>query len=98
MRIEDFNLDVMRVLPDMVGKAFYFRTVTYHWVGRVAGVFGGKFLYLTDASWIAESGRFMQAIRDGALNEVEPVGHAFVNLDTVTDFIPWVHELPTEQR
>src|SRR4030042_2859397 len=81
---------------DMIGKSFFFRTVTYHLVGRVTSVFG-KFLQLESASWVADSGRFMTAIKTGALDEVEPVGIAFVNLDAVTDFFPWKHDLPKEQ-
>ena len=41
---------------------------------------------------------FMNAIKEGKLNEVEPVGDAFLNLDSVTDAFPWVHPLPKEQK
>jgi len=82
---------------DLIGKKFLFRTVTYHVVGQVIKRLG-NFLVLSSASWVADSGRFMQAIKDGTLNEVEPAGQVFVNLETVTDFYPWVHALPTEQK
>lgn len=82
---------------DLVGGKYYFRTVTYHTIGEVVKIVG-RFAYLKNASWIADSGRFMGAIKDGTLNEVEPVGKAFVNIDTVVDFFPWVHKLPTEQK
>jgi hypothetical protein len=82
---------------DLVGGKYYFRTVTYHLVGEVKKIVG-RFAYLKNASWIADSGRFMNAIKEGSLNEVEPVGDAFVNIDTVTDFFPWKHKLPTEQK
>lgn len=82
---------------DLVGEKFYFRTVTYHLVGKVKKIVG-RFAFLKDASWVADSGRFMQAIKDGTLNEVEPVGDAFVNLDSVTDFFPIKWKLPTEQK
>lgn len=29
---------------------------------------------------------------------VEPVGQAFVNLESVTDMFPWKHALPKEQK
>ena len=80
-----------------VGDKLFLRTVTYHLVGEVEAV-EGDWLQLKDASWVADSGRFMQAIKDGTLSEVEPVGAAYVNLGTVTDAFPWVHALPTEQR
>ena len=40
----------------------------------------------------------MNAIEEGKLNGVEPIGDAFLNLDSVTDAFPWVHLLPKEQR
>ena len=66
-------------------------------VGEVKKVVG-RFVYLKNASWIPDSGRFMNAIKDGTLNEIEPVGTAFVNLDTVVDFFPWIHKLPKDQK
>jgi hypothetical protein len=82
---------------DLVGGKYYFRTVTYHLVGEVKKIVG-RFAYLNGASWVADSGRFMNAIKNGTLDEVEPVGDAYVNIDTVTDFFPWTHKLPTEQK
>ena len=84
-------------LKDMVGEKFYFRTVTYHLTGRVKKVIG-NLLELENAAWIADSGRFMNAIKEGKLNEVEPVGRAYINIDTVTDIFPWTHKLPEEQK
>lgn len=83
-------------LQDMVGEKFFFRTVTYHLTGRVKKVIG-SILELENAAWIADSGRFMQAIKNGELKEVEPVGKAFINIQAVTDFFPWKHPLPEEQ-
>ncbi len=82
---------------DLVGGKFYFRTVTYHLTGEVKKIVG-RFASLKNAAWIADSGRFNEAIKDGTLNEIEPVGDAFVNLDTVTDFFPWKHTLPTKVK
>lgn len=84
-------------LDDLVGKKFYIRTVTYHLVGEVKKRMGA-FLELSGASWVADSGRFMNAIKDGDLSEVEPVGTAWVNLSSVVDFFPWKHSLPTKQK
>ena len=84
-------------LQDMMGKSYFFRTVTYHQVGRVKKVVG-NFLLLEDASWVADSGRFMQAIKTGSLDEVEPVGEMGLNIHTVVDFFPWKHSLPKDQK
>ena len=92
---EDFK--EINKLEDLVGGKFFFRTVTYHLTGKVTKIVG-DILELEDAAWIADSGRFMQAIKDGKLNEVEPVGKAYLNITAVTDFFPWKHQLPTEQK
>lgn len=84
-------------LEDMVGEKFFFRTVTYHLTGRVKKVIG-HILELENAAWICDSGRFMDAIKKGELNEVEPVGRAYINIQSVTDFFPWKHKLPEEQK
>ena len=92
--------DVVEIsgLKDLEGQAWFFRTVTYHLVGRVKKCMPGGFLLLEDASWIADSGRFMQAIKNGTLGEVEPVGIALLNIAAITDAFPWCHKLPTEQK
>ena len=79
------------------GKCYFIRTVTYHLIGKVEEEKKG-FLRLSGASWIADSGRFMQAIKDGTLSEVEPVGEALVNLGSVVDAFPWKHALPASQK
>jgi len=84
-------------LQYMVGEKFFFRTVTYHLTGRVKKVIG-NILELENAAWIADSGRFMNAIKEGTLKEVEPVGRAYINIQSVTDFFPWKHPLPESQK
>ena len=80
----------------VVGQAYFIREVTYHLVGRVTAVLDG-FVLLEDAAWVADSGRFMQAIANGTLSEVEPVGDAGVAIAAITDFFPWRHPLPLKQ-
>lgn len=85
-------------LPFIIGKAYFFRTVTYHLTGRVKAIVG-KFLVLEEAAWIADSGRFTEAIRDGKLNEVEPVfTDCIINTDAITDAFEWSKSLPREQK
>ena len=94
--LEKKSLEV-NCYDDLIGKQWFFRAITYHCVGRVVARVG-DFLRLEDASWVADSGRFTQAIRDGVLEEAEPVGDYFVNLKAVVDFFPWPHKLPEEQK
>ena len=88
----------MRKLADLVGKNYFFRTVTYHMLGKVVGV-SGSFVQLEGAVWVADSGRFADAIKNGTLTEVEPLCSTwYVNMETVTDFGEWIHDLPTVQK
>ena len=93
---EEEKIDIT-TYDDLINKKFFFRTITYHLVGKVVKRIG-SFLQLENASWVADSGRFMNAIKEGKLNEVEPVGIAFINLQAVTDFFPWKHDLPKTQK
>ena len=83
------------------GSKVFIRTVTYHLIGVVTGTTKiGKttLVELEHASWVADSGRFHTAIATGALNEVEYVGPAFVNVASIVDAFPWPHELPTSSK
>jgi len=84
-------------LDPLVDGKWFIRTVTFHLVGKVVRRVG-QFLVLKDASWVADSGRFMQALRSGELAEVEPVGDAVVNVLSIVDAFPWVHDLPNKQK
>ncbi len=85
-------------LPFKVGDAYFIRTVTYFATGKVKAIVG-NFLVLTDAAWIADTGRFREAIMKGVLNEVEPVEvDMFVNVNSITDAFVWSHKLPREQK
>ena len=80
----------------LIGKSLFFRTVTYHYTGKVSGVVG-SFLSLTDAAWIADSGRFEDFIKTGIASEVEPIGEMLLNINTIIDILPFNHQLPREQ-
>lgn len=85
-------------IPFRVGEAYFIRTVTYFATGKVKAIVG-SFLVLEDAAWIADTGRFREAIMKGILNEVEPVEvDMFVNVNSITDAFDWKHKLPREQK
>ena len=83
--------------PFAVGKAYFIRTVTYHMLGKIERI-SGNFLVLSEASWIADSGRFNEAISKGNLNETEYVGDAILGIQTIVDSFPWKHSLPKESK
>ena len=57
--------------PWEVGKVYFVRTVTYHLTGRIKWV-GSTELVVTEAAWIADSGRFADALTSENFEEVEP--------------------------
>lgn len=80
--------------PFEVGKAYMIRTVTMAWCGRVVAA-DAQFLQLKDAAWVADLGRYHQAIERGSLSEVEPVpGTAIIGVGAIVDAVEWVHALP----
>jgi hypothetical protein len=89
------QVNVVKPHPFEVGKAYYLRAVTYHMVGKVVAV-NGSWLTLSDASWVADTGRFGEFITDGTVSESENVGDTVchVNVDAVTDVFEWNHPLP----
>ncbi len=57
--------------PYTIGEGYFIRTVTHHYTGRLEAVYEHE-LVLSEAAWIADDGRFMQAVAEGKFNEVEP--------------------------
>lgn len=85
-------------LDDFIGKKLFIRTVTYHLIGKVKKRIG-KFFELEGTVWVADSGRFMDALKDGELDEVEPTTtQTWVNIDSITDMFVWKHKIPTKQQ
>lgn len=87
-----------KAVPFEIGGRYFIRTVTYFATGEVEEI-KGEFLVLKDAAWVADTGRFREAIMSGVLNEVEPVEvPMFINMASITDAFEWKHQLPREQK
>lgn len=73
------------------GSTVFVRTLTDHWVGRVADA-DTLFVRLEQASWVADSGRLGEFCRTGRSQnmEIEVVGKITVRYEAVID---WPHEL-----
>jgi hypothetical protein len=78
-----------------VGKTYYVRTLSDHWVGRAQRVLGPFCVQLTGAAWVADSGRLSEFVRTGRADdmEIEPVGTLIVKWEAA---IEWPHALFTE--
>ena len=83
--------------PWEVGKNYFIRTVTHHYTGTLVAVYAQELL-LENAAWIADDGRFADALAKEEFSEVEPVGAALVNISAITDAFPWKHALPKDQK
>ncbi len=84
--------------PFTVGEKYFIRTATYFHVGRLKDVCG-KWLVLEKASWIADTGRFHDFLKEGKCNEYESfVEDVFIPLDSVIDITKWTHALYEGQK
>lgn len=84
--------------PYRIGKNYFIRTVTHHLTGKLVKV-TSKELVLEDAAWIADDGRFHDALKTGKLNEVEPFpGEVIVGRGALIDACEWLHDLPRDQK
>lgn len=81
-----------------VGRNVFVRTVTHHYTGRLASA-DRRWLVLEEAAWIADDGRFADALARGTLSEVEPYpGTCLVGVGAVLDVSEWLHDLPRVQK
>ena len=84
--------------PWEVGKNYLIRTVTMIQTGRLVAVMPQE-LVLEDAAWIADTGRFADALRTGKFCEVEPFpdGRVIVGRGAVIDAVQ-IAITPREQK
>jgi len=82
-----------------IGSAYLIRTVTMIQTGRLVAVTEHE-LILEDAAWIADTGRFSDALRGGGFLEVEPFpdGEVIVGRGAVIDACAVPFSLPREKK
>ena len=84
--------------PYEIGKNYIIRTVTMTYTGKLVWV-GDKELVLENPAWIADSGRWTQAVRNGTLDEVEPMNErAIIGRGAIVDASVIIWVLPTNQK
>lgn len=81
-----------------IGKNYLIRTVTMIDTGRLVAVTQQE-LVLEDAAWIADTGRFSDAVKNCAFGEVEPFpsGKVIIGRGSVIDAI-CINELPRDKK
>ena len=81
-----------------VGEAYLIRTVTMMYTGRITKITKSD-IALGLAAWIADSGRYSDALEKGTLNVIEPYPDGVaISRASIVDFAIWSHPLPREQK
>ena len=89
----------VEVSPYRVGKNYFIRTVMMYYTGTLVAVTAQE-LVLEQAAWIADTERFLQAIRTGNFSAFEPypVGRLIVSRGALIDAFEVSFALPTQQK
>lgn len=84
--------------PLRIGCVVLIRTVTHYHIGRVIELFqlhGVGFVTLEDAAWVADTGRFSEALKGRIVNESEPFDQPVtVGLGSIIDATYWGGTIP----
>lgn len=80
------------------GVSYFIRTVTHYLVGQLISIDEHE-LVLDKAAWIADTGRYSDAIKSGSFSEVEPyVGQVAVGRGAIVDATEYPFQLPLERK
>lgn len=85
--------------PYKIGKNYFIRTVTHHYTGRLEAVYPNELL-LSSAAWIADDGRFADAVASVSFSEVEPYPSGkdvIIGRGAILDAVE-IETLPTDQK
>ena len=113
MRIDELTIGEARQLATMfggipladpgpgpweIGKNYLIRTVTMIDTGRLVAVTPQE-LVLEDAAWIADTGRFAQAVEEADFSEVEPFpeGRVIIGRGSIIDAVV-IKKTPRSQK
>ncbi len=110
MNIEDLTLKQIREIAGMcgggvvdnsaweIGKIYLIRTVTMIDTGRLVAVTPHE-IVLEDAAWIADTGRFAQAVEKAEFGEVEPfpAGRVIIGRGSIIDAVQ-IRVAPRSQK
>lgn len=82
-----------------IGGKYLIRTVTHYLTGEVVAVHPQE-VVIRDAAWVADTGRFATALREGTLSEVEPYpdGEVVIGRGAIVDAAAWTHPLPRKTQ
>jgi hypothetical protein len=80
-------------------KLYFIRTVTFYYVGRLLFVTPQE-LVLDQCSWVADTGRFSDALKNGTVNENEPFpdGNVIIGRGSIIDAHIWLGKSLRSQK
>jgi hypothetical protein len=85
------------VSPFEIDKNYLVRTVTHIHTGKCEQI-KGAFVFLSNAAWIADTGRFYDCLKKGTFNEVEPFPNGvWINTTSIIDVAEFKPALPSSQ-
>ena len=85
--------------PYEIGKNYFVRSVTHYYTGRLIEVFEHE-LVIEAAAWIADTGRYADALKSGDFSEVEPYpsGKVIIGRGAIIDAAQLSSSLPRSQK
>ena len=86
--------------PYKIGSNYLIRTVTMIFTGKLEAVYEQE-LVISSASWIAETERWSDSVKDGKFKEVEPYPDnckVTIGRGSLIDATPVTWKLPREQK
>jgi len=84
--------------PLAIGENVFIRTVTLYYTGKIKNI-SERFVTLSNAAWIADTGRFADFLKKGIANEVEPyVDDVHIPIGSMIDVTLFQHELLVVQK
>lgn len=88
--------------PYKIGKNYLIVTVTRIYVGRLVEVYKNE-LVLEDASWVADTGRFSAALKNGIETQTSSEIELFntpviIGRGSLVDACEYMHDLPTKTK
>jgi len=82
-----------------IGANYFIRTVTFHYTMELVKITKQE-LIGKDAAWIADDGRFSQAVATGNFNEIEPFpdGEVIIGRGAILDAHVVSYKVPRDQK
>lgn len=84
--------------PYEIGKAYFFKTVTMYYVGRLKRITKMAFV-LTNVTWVGDTGLQSKAFTEGTFQESDPLPmkETYIHIPAVIEVTEWAHPLRGER-